>query len=73
MRWLLTLAPDADLESVAGRLAHVGARIDEALPEVQLDSGERVIQVEAPPELPEQIGHWPEVRAINPSSDVQLF
>jgi hypothetical protein len=73
MRWLVMVAPGADLQAVMAMLAARGATLDRDQTPIPFDNGEHVIEVDGPPDFPRRIANVAGVCQVNPSSELTLF
>jgi hypothetical protein len=72
-RWLITLAPSADRQEIEAQLSAVGGWADPNRAPITFDTGEVVIEVAGPGDLPARFQGQPGVVGIHPSSDLTLY
>lgn len=73
MKWLITTKRTIDLKSLLRDLDDLGCDSQACGDPIPLDSGEQVIEIEGPDDVPERAKSKPSILAIHPSSEMEHF
>ncbi|TVR84727.1 MAG: hypothetical protein EA405_00975 [Rhodospirillales bacterium] len=73
MRWLVTTGRDVPLDALKRLLSPLGAEVAQDATPVPLGDTEQVVSVEGPRDLPVRAAAKPEIRSVDPDSDMELY
>jgi hypothetical protein len=73
MRWLVTTGSGMSIEALRQFLSPLGAEPAADAEPVPLGDDEQVVAVEGPRDLPARAAATPEIHAVHPDSEMQLY